>query len=186
MERSFGRGRLVLSSDSYLFSNEALSKDRYPELLVWFTGNARQLIFDETHLGSSSRPGIASLVWTYGLHWLALGLLLVSALFIWKNAVHFVPPRKEENEADQAHGNGRDATAGLISLLRRSISEKDLMEICYREWAGPLIPGKGGFAEKATQVKAELDRYALETGRKRDPVGAYRAVCRMLSRRKST
>jgi hypothetical protein len=187
LERSFGRGRLVLSSDSYLFSNEALSRDRYPELLSWFAGNGRQLIFDETHLGSSRSPGIASLVRSYGLHWMALGLLLVAALFIWKNAAHFVPPRdRMDGTASQIQGTGRDATGGLISLLRRSISEKDLMGICYREWAGPLMSGKGRHVEKTKQVKAELDRYALDAGRKSDPVGAYRAVCRMLSRRRNT
>jgi hypothetical protein len=183
MERSFGRGRLVLSTDTYLFSNEAMVKDRYSNLLAWFAGKAQALVFDETHLGTSRRPGIASLVWTYRLHWLVLGLFLVSALFIWKNAVPFVPPREGRDKGNQSHIAGRDATAGLISLLRRSIPETDLLGICYREWAGIITDEKGRPGDKADQVKAALDRYALEPGRKRDSVGFYRKVCRMLSRR---
>ena len=185
MERPFGRGRLVLSTDAYLFSNEAMARDRYPGLLAWFAGKAQTLVFDETHLGTSRSPGIASLVRAYGLHWLVLGLFLVSALFIWKNAQPFVPAREERETEAPSHVDGRDATAGLISLLRRSIPETDLLGTCYREWAGAFTNEKGGPGDKADQVKAELDGYALEHGRKRDPVGAYRRVCRNLSRRRS-
>ncbi|MEO7298895.1 MAG: DUF4350 domain-containing protein [Verrucomicrobiota bacterium] len=61
IERAFGKGSVVLCSDSYLFSNEAMRKERHPELLAWLVGQNGTVLFDETHLGVNSDPGIAAL-----------------------------------------------------------------------------------------------------------------------------
>ena len=183
IERPFGRGRLVMSADSYLFSNEAMSRNRYPRLLAWYVGNSQELVFDETHLGSGRSPGMMSLAWEYDLYWLALGLLMVSGLFIWKNSSHFVPPRDEEADENETILAQRDSTTGLISLLRRSFQDKDILEICYREWYGHFIPKNGFLSDKVKQIKAELDSHALGSKRTKDPVGTYKAICKILSRR---
>jgi hypothetical protein len=183
MERPLGRGRLTMSADSYLLSNEAMSRERYPRLLAWFVGNSNELVFDETHLGSGRSPGIMSLAWEYNLYWLALGLLFVSGLFIWKNSSHFVPPLDEYAGENETVLSGRDSTNGLISLLRRSFQDKDILEICYREWCGHFMPKQGFLSDKAERIKAELDAGALGSKRKKDPVGTYKAMCKILSRR---
>src|SRR5208282_4345007 len=51
IERRFGTGTVVLATDSYFLSNEALRKDRHPDLLAWLVGPARRVVFDEAHLG---------------------------------------------------------------------------------------------------------------------------------------
>src|SRR5205823_1940371 len=35
IERKMGKGSIVLSADSYFLSNEAMSKERHPELIAW-------------------------------------------------------------------------------------------------------------------------------------------------------
>ena len=67
VERNYGRGTVVLSADSYFFSNEALRKNRFPEVLAWVVGNNKKIIFDETHLGVEERRGVAGLARKYNL-----------------------------------------------------------------------------------------------------------------------
>ncbi len=38
IERKFGRGSVVIATDSYLLSNEAMLKDRHADLLAWLVG----------------------------------------------------------------------------------------------------------------------------------------------------
>lgn len=182
VERPFGRGRLVLSSDSYLFSNEAMSVDRNPRLLAWFVGHSRNLVFDETHLGSGRSPGIMTLAWEYDLYWPALSLVLLAALFIWRNTSHLVPPRDEAVDENEAATAARDSTSGLVSLLRRSVPAKDLLETCYKEWHGHFMWREGFHSDKVEKVKAKLGENALGPGRTKDPVRTYKDICKILSR----
>ena len=46
MERSYGKGRIVLSSESFFLSNEAMKDKRYPHLLSWLCGDRPTIIFD--------------------------------------------------------------------------------------------------------------------------------------------
>ena len=72
VERRFGPGTVVLATDSYFLSNEALRKDRHADLLAWLVGPARQVVFDEAHFGIVDTSGVASLIRKYRLHGLAL------------------------------------------------------------------------------------------------------------------
>src|ERR1041385_1590968 len=76
--RSFGRGSVVIVTDSYWFSNEALQKDRHADLLAWFVGGGKNVVFDEAHLGVQETSGVAMLMRKYRLHGVALGLVLRS------------------------------------------------------------------------------------------------------------
>jgi len=82
LERSFGRGTVVVAGDSYFLSNEAMAKDRHADFLAWLVGANTQVVFDEAHLGIFKSPGIAALMRQYRLHGLAVGLLLLAGLFI--------------------------------------------------------------------------------------------------------
>ena len=84
-------GSLVLMSDAFLASNEALWKDRQPELLRWLAGGSARLVFDETHLGVNEQPGIATLLRRYQLYWVVAAALAVFGLAIWRNASPLVP-----------------------------------------------------------------------------------------------
>ncbi len=115
IERRFGRGALVLSADSYFVSNEAMRNERHPELLAWLVGPNATVLFDETHLGVMEQPGVATLVRQYRLLGLVIGLLLLAGLFVWRNAVSFVPAYAEESA-----GTRDDAVAGKDSAACRS------------------------------------------------------------------
>lgn len=134
IERPWGHGSIVLASDSYFLSNEALhGKDRAPRLLSWLLGSATTIVFDEEHLGVSEQTGISTLAQKYRLHGLVGGLLLVAALFIWQNIVRFVPAQPQEAEID-ALVTGRGSSEGFLVLLRRSVPPGELLDTCLAEW----------------------------------------------------
>ena len=91
VERKFGAGSVVFCTDSYFLSNEAMLKERHADLLAWVIGPSSRVMFDEAHLGIVEEPGVAMLMRKYRLHGLVAGLLLLAALFIWKNSSRFAP-----------------------------------------------------------------------------------------------
>jgi hypothetical protein len=133
IEGKFGAGCLVLASDSYFISNEAMVADRKPALLSWLAGNGRRLVFDETHHNVFEQPGVANLLRKYRLHGLIAGLLVVAGLFIWKSAASFLPRERADDEA-KAMIEGRDAYSGFTNLLRRGLRPADLLSTCVTEW----------------------------------------------------
>jgi len=182
--RRLGRGELLVVGDSYLFSNEAMLRDRRPELLAWWAGPRRRVVVDETHLGLREQLGVAALGRRYGLQWLLAGLLLLAGLHLWKSARPLVPgPTTDPGEQTAGAGLGRDHQAGLVNLLRRNLPADQLLEVCHQEWL-KTVPRQGG------PVRAKLDRIAAavadEAGRRsgrRDLVKAYQAIAQILKER---
>src|SRR5262249_23725425 len=109
-ERKFGHGSVVIATDSFFVSNEALTRDRQAQFLAWLVGSGRTVYFDEAHLGVAETSGIGVLMRKYRLHGLAFGLALLAAMFVWKNSVSLVPPHQDE----QPDGfiSGKNAAAG--------------------------------------------------------------------------
>ena len=85
-------GELILASDSYFLSNEALRAEPRPGLLANLVGPARRVIFDETHLGIAEQPGMMTLARRYHLQGGLAALGLLAVLFLWRNVVSLVPP----------------------------------------------------------------------------------------------
>ena len=125
-ERTFGTGTIVLVSDSYFLSNEALRHERCPRLLAWLAAPARDVVFDEEHHGVTEDANIATLARKYRLHGLVAGALLAVALFIWQSSAPFLPP-PAMRRPDLGIVPGRSAEEGFISLLRRAISPSELL-----------------------------------------------------------
>ena len=174
IERDFGAGSIVLAADSYFLSNEALRNERAPRLLAWLVGTPRTVVFDEESHGVRENPGVVTLVRKYRLHGVAAGLLLIAALFVWKNATHLVPPA-EQRDPDADLIRGREAGEGLINLLRRSIAPARLLAICAEEW-------KKAFDQSGKSLKsAHLEKVVAQ---ERDPVAAYRTIAEVLSQKK--
>jgi hypothetical protein len=180
VERKFGSGTVVLATDSYFVSNEALRKDRHAELLAWLVGPARKVVFDEAHFGIVDSSGVASLIRKYRLYWLAAGVLLLAGLFIWQNSVSFVPPAPEER--DPGYVAGKEAAAGFVNLLRRNLSLRDMLSTCFAEWKKSFPQGARSSAAKIGQAQAALDAEAALPHRQRDPVRTYQEICRILKR----
>lgn len=183
VERTFKAGTIVLSTDSYFLSNEAMYLDRHPALLAWISGTHRLLTFDESHFGIMIRPGIAGLARKYRLHGLVAGLFVLAALFIWKNTSPLVPPDPEPASANEFAG--KDANSGFVNLLRRNIPPSDVVIIGYEQWkrSAPEAARPGTtLTETDAFVAAEKSRSAKD----RDPIALYQTLAGLLIRSRKT
>ena len=167
IERTLGSGTIVLASDAFFLSNEALhSEARAPKFLSWLIGAHRLVIFDEDHHGLREQPGIATLMRKYHLHGLIAALALLAGLFLWQQAVPFLPvPEAQSVTAETVTGRG--SAEGLRTLLRRTIPASRLIETCLAEWRGSADERRRARVEKAW---LELPDDA------RHPVAAWRAL----------
>jgi hypothetical protein len=180
IERQFGKGSVVIASDSYFLSNEAMDEDRHADFLAWVVGSGRNVVFDEAHLGIVETSGVAALMRKYRLHGLAAGLLLLAGLFIWKNSVSLVPPPTGvEQERFIA---GKDSAEGFVNLLRRSIAPRDLLAMCFQEWE------KSAGLEKTSSSRSQEAKkiFAAGTtpGTEADLVETYKKISTTLGIRK--
>ncbi len=182
LERAFGKGSVVVASDSYFLSNEAMTKDRHAEFLAWLIGANKHVVFDEAHLGIVDSPGIAMLMRQYRLHGLAAGLLLLAGLFVWKNSTSLVPPQPEEQREDFV--SGKDSASGFVNLLRRNISPRDLFAVCFAEWKKSAAPA-GKFSQaRLQQAEAMFHAENSRPAGERNPVATYQQISETLGNRK--
>jgi len=178
IERPFGPGALVLSADSYFVSNEALRRERHTALLAWLLGGRLEVLFDETHLGVEENPGVATLMRRYHLVPFLLGLLVVAGLFVWQNSVPLIPPLPDDPiQGGRALVQGKEATAGFASLLRRSIPPADILPVCFAEWKSACSR-----EPRAASRMHEIER--IVNGEKEKPAGSRRPVDAWLSIRR--
>ncbi len=187
IERTYGKGTIVLASDSYFVSNEAMVKERRPELLSRLAGPNNAVIFDETHFGIQESPGVAALGKKYRLHGLFSGLLLLAILFIWKNSVSLVPPgdgRPESGIGDAR--TGKDHLSGFAGLLRRTVPRSNILAACVEEWKKANRKGARDTTGDVALIESIVENETKRPVRERDPLGAYRSIQKLLSERKRT
>ena len=152
-ERPLGRGTLVLLADGYVLSNEALLFDPRPETLAFLIGSGKTILFDESHHGVLERPGVAALLGRYHLRGAVAILALLFVLWIWWAATPLVPGAEAGTVA--ASRTGREASAGLLSLLRRGLPPKSLMAACVEEWRRAFAPSRPAAAEALGRMAIE-------------------------------
>ncbi len=183
VERSYGNGSLVLSTDTFYMSNEALRSERLPQLLVWTVGQNSQIVFDETHLGIRKQPGVLSLIKKYRFQWFIFALAVLAILFVWRNSVYFVPPPKNGYDRSKRDVYAeRDSTQGLVSLLRRNIPKRQILQICAREWRRTFQRNQhfaGGNSDPTKTVFEKIKAYGAQSS---DPVSGYRRMCKIISK----
>jgi len=184
VERPYKRGSILLCADSFVFSNEALRAERLPELLTRLIGPHNQVVFDEAHLGIYKVPGVAGLIRRFGFHWFFLTIALLFFLFIWKNSAPFVPPPVGADDGfDTNADNGRDYAQGLMSLLRRNISAKNILAVSVAEWkktCGHAVQPGMKPVDQTTVVNKVEDAVERNPA---DPLKAYNTICKLLSKR---
>jgi hypothetical protein len=184
VERNIGRGTLVLSADSYYCSNESLRSEREPELLAWFVGPAREVIFDETHLGVKEEPGVATLARKYRLGGSFFALLVLAGLFIWRNTVRFMPPHAEELARERGDLiAGRDSASGFINLLRRNVAPVELMKVCLEQWNAHFAHTRKPSEARLAAMQKIIDAENQLEPNQRNPVATYRKLSEILSKR---
>lgn len=177
IERAFGAGSIVLAADAYALSNEAMRRERHPALLGRLFSGPPAVLFDEEHLGVREQPGIANLARKYRLHGAAATLLVLAALFVWKSATPFLPPR--EDPAADGVVTGKESAEGFVNLLRRTIRPAELTGVCVDEWRKTSTHAPHDRARLEEAWAAEQARPAKE----RNPVATYRTLCQMLRRK---
>ena len=183
MERPFGKGEILLASDSFFFSNEAMRGERESDLLAWLCGNHRRIIFDETHLGVSESTGMVDLMKRHGLAPFLISLVGLFLLAVWRARTSLVPI-PSGRRGDQG-ASGKDDLTGFASLLRRNIPPHDVLRVCLDEWRtsfthtgrdqSALLPAM----EEIVEADQGLPR------RMRNPVDAYKRISRLVGRRPS-
>jgi hypothetical protein len=183
IERSFGKGSIVLATDTYFTSNESLHLGGEPELLLWLLGGNRKIVFDETIHGTVETGGAMKLVRRYRAHGFFLGLVGFLILWAWRSASPLVPGNEALDRGLAAAGGaviGEATGSGLIRLLRRSIPSTGLISRCVEIWS-----------QSATAAAPEKVRTAIDAvvGRHQsDPrhfgaAEAYRAIADLLRKR---
>jgi len=182
IERPMGTGTLVLCADSYFVSNEALRSERHPQLLAWLLGRHSRIIFDESHFGIYKQPGVAGLLRHFGFHWFFGALALLALLFVWKRAVYFVPPPREDILSAADVASEKDAARGLIALLRRNISPRNILQVCGQEWEQTFKKDRRIQAGAVEQMQRLLQTEFNASPKKSDPVQGYRKITSLLKR----
>jgi hypothetical protein len=176
MQRSLGAGTVIVCTDRYFLSNEALWKDPKPKFLAWLIGDAKKVIFDETHFGGmiGDADGVMTLARRYRMHGLFLGGILLFALYIWRNAFSLVPSSADDDlghwRADAVAG--QSTASGLEGLLRRGVKFGELLPRCFAIWSGTRAAASAVQPQRRAQAEALLaDPTALKT-----PVSTYQRI----------
>jgi hypothetical protein len=176
LERRMGKGSIVLLSESYLFSNEAISSARQTAIIAWLLGESREIIFDEFHLGVAEQGGIVSLARSFGLYPLIASLLLLALLHLWNVSVPLVAAQPPEMSA-RSGLHQRDSFSGLVNLLKRSVPEKDLVQTCLSQW-------KKGAAKEMDSDRGLWPVMQEAAAARSNPLETYRKIARLRVERK--
>jgi hypothetical protein len=171
VERTFARGSLVLLADSYPLSNEALATNRNTGFLLWLIDDRSGVLFDETHLGLSERPGIMTLAQRYGLQGTVISVVAVLLLFIWKCQYTLVP--RARIAPDGLTVSGCSSDQAFLSLLRRNVSQKELIGICIRTWLKTARPTPAQLGR--------LEEFRADPGEKKSVAERYNRLTTLLN-----
>ena len=112
----------------------------------------------------------------YGLAGFAASCLVLALLFLWQRSVSLVPPLPDAGDNESAVV-GKDAAAGFVNLLRRSIGEAELLGVCVEQWRKTAHLGRGCPVSKQERV----DEVARGGGK--DPVAGWRRIRQILQER---
>lgn len=183
IERPFGRGSIVLTSDSYFVSNESLHAGSGPEFLLWLLGGKSRVIFDETIHGTEETGGAMKLIRRYRAHGVFFGLFLFLVLWAWRSASALVPGCDDQDRGIVSAGGtvtGEETGAGLIRLLRRSIPPTSLLTQCVDVWRQSLTVAHS--EETGKKIDQILENHRSDPKRL-GPVEAYAAITALLRKR---
>lgn len=181
VERSYGKGSIVVCADSYFLSNEALLSERHTGLLVWLIGGHANLVFDEAHLGLYKQPSVAQLIRHYRFHWFFGALAVLALLFVWKSAVYFIPPPTENSPNGAEVVSEKDYTHGLIALLRRNFAGNQILQVCAGEWAQTFKKNRRIRAATFKRVRGLAETGSTDSQQSKDPVKEYRKISKLIA-----
>lgn len=182
VERTMGAGTVILLSDPFLLTNQAMKEHRYPGLLVWLCGSHKRIVFDETHFGISGSSGIAALLRKEGLTPLFISLVLLVLLAVWRQSAPFVPPTDQpESEAAE---QGRTYRTGMANVLRQNIRPADLLAACLDEWERSFTRGPGSLASLKPEIENTIKEEREQHKKMRSPEHGYNKISALVVARR--
>ncbi len=139
IQRTFGEGLVTLLANSYPFSNECLLKESPVEFIEWILEGRRLVLFDETHLGVLSSPGMVGLLKRYRLGPLYFSFIVVGLLSVWRASASLLPKsgksRTSEVMRNATPENSRpESISGVTGLIRRHVRRDQLFALCVQRW----------------------------------------------------
>jgi len=155
---SHGKGDIIISSDSYLVSNEYLTQKPPAAFLSWVMGRRTHVLVDEYRHGVSTNKGVSFLLRKYHLYWFFAYLALIFFLSLWHLLPHFQKPLPRESTPDNWVYSSLD---GYTQLLTKTIPRKSLLDIAMDQWL------KGS----TNRFFREKNREAIEGMREHIPPG---------------
>lgn len=182
MERPWGRGTLVLLSDSFLLSNEAMRFQRQPALLAWLLGRPAVVVFNETHLGVIEQPGMGSLLRQYRLQGVAALLGLLALLYIWQNTFPLAPAPQNRAGEQTTLVRGRDTMMGLVNLLRRGLPPRQLLRVCLEHWKDTA--GRTAHPATVAEMEARINAFEQTPARLANPASVFAELARLSAQKR--
>lgn len=167
----FGKGQIVLLTESYPLSNEGLRAERDVELIDMLAGPEKSIVFDESHLGVENTGSVGALIRRYRLTGAFAVALLLGLLFLWKNSTSLLP---QASEPATAIAQGADAQSGLVNLLKRSVPATGLARACWDRWKDTRPLGRPVSEQRIQLAERELNSAA-------NPVAIYKKIQHILT-----
>lgn len=183
IERPFGRGSIVIASDSYFVSNESLHRRAYPEFLLWLLGDKNKAVFDETIHGTQKSGGAMTLIRRYRAHGVFLGLFVFLVLWAWRSSSALVPGSDDGDRGIVTTGGaviGEETASGLVRLLRRSVPPGVLLRQCVEVWRNSQAAALS--SELSSKVEHILSRHG-NNAKQFGLIEAYGAIAGLFRKR---
>jgi hypothetical protein len=182
IERPWGRGTIVIATDNFSVTNEAMRHDRETSYVAWLAPAVRPVVFEETHLGVVRPTGVMTLMRRYRLVPVLFAAILLVGLYVWRNAASLVPKTADVRNMATVEP-GFSTVAGIANLARRSVSRSDALETCWRQFM--LIPARRGLGTDAvrTAVARVLSEYRDTPRHRRNLAAAYNKIVNIVSER---
>jgi len=179
-------GRIVVMTDDYLFSNEALLMHRYSKLLAWVIGDHQFVIFDETHLGVMESTGVAILMRRYRLEGFFLGFAVLMSLIVWRGMSPLLPSRMGRAKTNIILAE-HSIEAGLSDLVQRSVPVSELPSEAFRQWKLSFLRNdadRAYYSKEVEEVETILSEYTQLSPRKRKPAETHSKIQSIMNRKK--
>lgn len=186
VRRFLGEGEIILATDNYFTSNEALARDRSPEFLLWLTGGNRMITFDEAHHGTVLNQNVVQLARRYRLHGFFVGLALFVILLAWRSGSSLLPGDEEIGLGISLRHqvSGQEAVAGFRKLLRRSVRARQLPRTSFETWRHQKSRLSRAYSDdQILSAQQVIAREEAKPRGKADPVAAYREIVKILDER---
>jgi hypothetical protein len=177
-----GKGSILVTTDSYPFSNEAQTNNRHTPYLLALLGDRTRIVFDESHLGVLNEPGLMNLVRQYHLHGIVAGGLLLFLILLWQGSGSLIPvdPNRDMGSDTRGVVGGRDSSDGLVALLETGLNPQKLLDECVSRHltAHPARRTSEETIAKARTIAAHTRTGKLATD--------YNIIARLLSKQHSS